>query len=208
MPFDWEDRARAILEQVGPAVVGVGRGEGSGTGLVVGPGWIVAHAHHLLGAGESVSASLLGRRTDVIFMGGRKTIGAVAADDGDFAILQADTADVRSPQWRPAEAPIAPGAPVCAVGRAPPALCRLTFGRVSSVGCEFKRPLGRVVQGAIEHTAPLGRNAWGSPIIVDADGRLMGLNAHRRDDGAFNIAVPADADLRERIDAMLKAAGA
>jgi serine protease Do len=67
---------------------------------------------------------------------------------------------------------------------------------VSALGSGFRGPRGRRVTGSIEHTAPLPRGSSGGP-LVDAGGRLIGLNAVRRD-GGFILALPADAALRDR----------
>ncbi len=58
------------------------------------------------------------------------------------------------------------------------------------------------MKGAVEHTAPLARGSSGGP-LVDGAGRLVGINTHRLGDG-FYLALPADADLRSRVDALLE----
>jgi serine protease Do len=73
---------------------------------------------------------------------------------------------------------------------------------VSAVGRQFRGPRGRQIAGGIEHTAPLARGSSGGP-IVDGDGRLVGINTHRLERG-FYLAVPADAALKERIDALAR----
>jgi S1-C subfamily serine protease len=73
-----------------------------------------------------------------------------------------------------------------------------TPGAVSSVDRAFRGPRGRLVTGAIEHTAPLARGTSGSP-VVDGDGRLVGITTLRLGDG-FSIAQPAGTGLRARID--------
>ena len=75
---------------------------------------------------------------------------------------------------------------------------RVTFGVVSGVDREFRGPRGRRITGSVEHTAPLARGSSGGP-LVDAEGRLLGINTHRLGDG-FYLAIPADATLRERVD--------
>jgi hypothetical protein len=200
--MDWADVTDSILADVAPAVVGIGGGEGKGTGLVVAKDVIVVHSHHFLGAGESPVGGIVGRQAQAAFMDGRTATGAIVADDGDFALLSADTSAIAPPPWSQSLAHLKVGMEICAVGRAPGGGPRLTFGRISVLGCPYRRPLGRLIPNGIEHTAPLGRNAFGSPIIVDKAGRLIGLNGHRRDDGIFNVATPADAELARRIAEM------
>jgi serine protease Do len=69
---------------------------------------------------------------------------------------------------------------------------------VSGVDREFRGPRGRRITGSVEHTAPLARGSSGGP-LVDADGRLLGINTNRIGDG-FYLAIPTDAGLRDRID--------
>jgi serine protease Do len=54
----------------------------------------------------------------------------------------------------------------------------------------------------VEHTAPLVRGSSGGP-IVDLDGRLIGLNTNRLGEG-FYAAIPADAELKARVDALAR----
>jgi S1-C subfamily serine protease len=56
------------------------------------------------------------------------------------------------------------------------------------------------VTGSLEHTAPLVRGSSGSPVVDDA-GHLVGVNTARLGDG-FYLALPADAELRTRVDAL------
>jgi S1-C subfamily serine protease len=91
------------------------------------------------------------------------------------------------------------GAAVFAVAN-PGGQLRVTFGLVSAVGRAFRGPRGRRIAGSIEHTAPLPRGSSGGP-VVDGAGRLLGLNTNRLGDG-FYLALPADAELRRRLEAL------
>jgi serine protease Do len=73
---------------------------------------------------------------------------------------------------------------------------------VSATGRGFRGPRGRRVTGSIEHTSPLPRGSSGGP-LVDAEGRLLGLNAVRAD-GGFILALPADAALRRRVEELAR----
>src|SRR5919205_4099631 len=77
---------------------------------------------------------------------------------------------------------------------------RVTFGFVSGVERSFRGPRGRRISGSLEHTAPLLPGSSGGP-IVDAEGRLLGVNTNRLGEG-FYLAIPADAGLRSRVDAL------
>jgi len=177
---------------VGPAVVGLGRGWGRGSGVVIGPGQVLTVAH-----------VLRGDQLAVTFADGRTEEGRVAGSDPDLdvAVIVVDTGDVSPVAWDPADLPEA-GAPVLALANPGGRGLRTTFGLVSAVGRGFRGPRGRRVAGSIEHTAPLPRGSSGGP-LVDPAGRLLGLNAVRRD-GGFILALPADAALRARVDELAR----
>src|ERR671933_489260 len=61
---------RDAAERIGPAVVGLGRGWGRGSGVVVAPGTLVTNAHNLRGDEATVT-----------FADGRREAGAVAGVD-------------------------------------------------------------------------------------------------------------------------------
>jgi S1-C subfamily serine protease len=180
-------------ERVGPAVVGLGRGWGRGSGVVIAPGQVLTVAHVL--RGEEVA---------VTFAGGQVSEGRVVGADPDIdaAVIAVDTGETAPIAWDPGDDAPVPGAPVFALADPGGRGLRTTFGLVSSTGRSFRGPRGRRVAGSIEHTAPLPRGSSGGP-LVDADGRLLGLNAVRRD-GGFILALPADAALRRRVDELAR----
>ena len=186
-----EQAATEVAGRVGPAVVRIGRGGGRGAGVVVRDGVVVTNAHNLRGAEATVT-----------FADGRVETGRAAGVDvdGDLAVLTVDTAGV-APVARAAD-PARPGAAVFAVTAGGPGGVRVSFGLVSSVGQAFRGPRGRRITGSIEHTAPLPRGSSGGP-VVDGAGRLVGVNTNRLGDG-FYLALPADADLDARIDALTR----
>lgn len=65
----------------------------------------------------------------------------------------------------------------------------------------FRGPRGRVVRGAVEHTAPLARGSSGGPVL-GTDGQVLGVNTHRVGDG-FYLARVSDPALRARVDELL-----
>ena len=73
---------------------------------------------------------------------------------------------------------------------------------MSSVERAFRGPGGRPISGSLEHTAPLAPGSSGSP-LVDADGALVGLNTNRVGEG-FYLALPTDAALKARVDALAR----
>jgi serine protease Do len=118
--------------------------------------------------------------------------------DGDLAMLSVETGGVEAIPWSNSE--VGPGLPVIGVARPGGRGLRVTFGFVSSVDRAFRGPRGRRITGSFEHTAPLLPGSSGGP-VVDADGGLLGINTHRLG-GGFYLALPADAALRERIEAL------
>lgn len=177
--------ARSVAAALEPSVVTVGR-DGRGTGVVIATGKVLTNAHNLRD-----------RTTSVAFADGRTAQATVSgADaDGDLVVLDVDTGSVEPAGWGPT-APQA-GDVVFAVSRGGHR-SRVSFGMVTSVDLAFHGPRGRTVHGGVEHTAPLARGASGGP-IVDADGRVVGLNTHRVGRG-FYVARPVDEALRAVID--------
>jgi serine protease Do len=184
----------AAVERVGPAVVGLGRGWGLGSGVVIGEGQVLTNAHNLRGEGVTVT-----------FAGGRREAGEVAGVDRDLdlAVVTVETDGAPAVAWEPERMAPGVGAPVVALANPGGRGLRATLGFVSSEGRSFRGPRGRRVEGAIEHTAPLPRGSSGGP-LVDEEGRLLGLNALRLGGGLI-LAVPATAAVRER--ALLLARG-
>ncbi len=180
-----------VADGVAPSVVRIGRGPGRGVGFVVADGAVLTNAHNIRGA-----------ETTVTFADGRREVGDVGAVDvdGDLAVVRVGTGDAPSLAWSDSVAGL--GSPVLAVTATAGAGTRVTVGTVSSIERTFRGPRGRRIAGGIEHTAPLARGSSGSP-VVDARGRLIGVNTHRLGEG-FYIAVSADEELRLRVDALVR----
>jgi serine protease Do len=190
---DLQHAATTAASNAGTSVVRIGRGPGRGAGVVVAEGVVVTNAHNLRGP-----------ETTVTFVDGRSETGQAAGVDvdGDLAVVRVETGDIAPIQWSDGDPEPGLGTAVFALGNTPGHGLRVGFGLVSSVGRTFRGPRGRRVSGSLEHTAPLGRGSSGGP-LVDADGRLLGINTHRLGDG-FYLALPADAALRARIDTLTR----
>src|SRR5215207_8593948 len=188
------DVVAGAAEAVGPSVVGLGRGWGRGSGVVTAPGVVITNAHVL--RGEEVA---------VTFADGRTELGRVAGADADLdlAAVAVDTGDAPAVAWEPERAAaLTHGSPVLALADPSGRGLRVTFGLVSATGRSFRGPGGRRVGGSIEHTAPLPRGSSGGP-LVDLSGRLLGLNAVRREGGLI-LAVPADEAVRARASVLAR----
>lgn len=192
--------ARSIAASVTPSLVGIGRpGDRSddprrrhhgrpasrGTGLVIAGGKVLTSAHNLRD-----------RTTTVTFVDGRSVQGELAgADlDGDVVILNVDTAAV------PAIELSASAADVGDIVFSATAGGHVTFGMISASGRTFRGPRGRLVRGAIEHTASVPRGGSGG-LLLNASGKVVGINTHRIE-GGFYLAVPTDVDLLTRLARM------
>lgn len=185
---DLSTAARAARDAAGPATVAIGR-HPRGAGVVVAPDRVLTSAHNLRD-----------RTTQVAFADGSIAQAALVGSDPDhdIVVLEVPTGVHAPLPWADRQAET--GDAVFAVARTASG-DRVTPGFVSGVGRAFRGPRGRRVTGAVEHTAPLAKGSSGGP-LVDAEGRLVGLNTHRLGEG-FYLALPADDDLRQRVDALV-----
>ncbi len=181
----------SVAQRVGPSIVGIGR-DSRGSGVVIGSGKVLTNAHNLRG-----------REVTVTFADRRHIVGTVAGvdSDGDLAVIDVDTADAATLEWGSGEG-LDVGAAVFGAGASHGGGTRVTFGLVSAIAREFRGPGGRRIDGSVEHTAPLAPGSSGGALL-DADGRLVGLNTNRIGEG-FYLALPADAGLRARVDALAR----
>jgi len=188
-----EQLGAAIAEvagTVGPSTVGVGNRWRGGSGIVLEKGRVLTNAHNLHGD-----------EVHVYFADGHTADGTVLGvdGDGDLAVIEVDTGDAAPLSWGDGTA-LGIGAPVIAVGNPSGQGLRVTAGFVSGIGRSFRGPRGRRVAGAVEHTAPLMPGSSGGP-IVDAEGRLLGINTNRLGSG-FYQAIAAGEGLRGKVDAL------
>ncbi len=186
-----ETAVASAVEQSGPAVVGLGRGWGVGSGVVIAPGKVLTNAHNL--RAEELT---------ITFGDGRREGGRVAGVDADLdlAVIAVDTGETEPVPWtEDAQAP-AIGRSVLALANPGGRGLRATVGFVSSTARSFRGPRGRRIPGAIEHSAPLPRGSSGGPLL-DSSGRLLGINSVRVEGGLI-LAIPADGATRERVEAL------
>lgn len=190
-----EKEIRRTAEQIGPAVVGLGRGWRMGSGVVLAPGRVLTTAHALRDGRHREE------EIDVVLAADQRARGRVvgADPDIDLAVIEVDTGQVEPPQW--SQQPDPPlGRAVLALANPGGLGLRVTVGTVSATARSFRGPRGRRIGGAIEHTARLPRGSSGGP-LVDFAGRVLGINAVRVDGGLI-LAIPADASVRERVEAL------
>src|SRR5215217_2884512 len=115
---------RDAAERVGPAVVGLGRGWGRGSGVVIAPNQVLTVAHVL--RGEEVA---------VAFADSDVREGRVLGSDPDLdvAVIGVDTGEAPATMWEPGGTPAA-GTPVFALANPGGRGLRATFGLVSATG--------------------------------------------------------------------------
>jgi serine protease Do len=178
-----------VAERVGPAIVGIGSRQ-RGSGVVIGEGRVLTNAHNI--RGDEVT---------VHFADGRTERGQVSGFDvdGDLAVISVGTGSATAPEWADGAA-TAVGTVVFGAAATPGGGTRVTLGTVSAISRAFRGPGGRRIAGSVEHTAPLASGSSGGALL-DAQGRFLGLNTNRIGEG-FYLALPADAALRERVDAL------
>jgi serine protease Do len=187
------EEIQASIQQLagsaGPAVVGIGQRWGSGSGIVLGQGQVLTNAHNVRGD-----------QVDVTFADDRTAEGTLTGRDidADLAVISVDTGEAAALPW--SETAVSLGQPVFALANPGGRGLRVTFGFVSGVERTFRGPRGRRITGSLEHTAPLLPGSSGGPVL-DANGHLLGLNTNRLGEG-FYLAIPADADLRSRAEAL------
>jgi len=179
-----------VADRTANSVVGIGQRWGVGSGVVIADGQVLTNAHNV--RAEEV---------DVSFNDGRTATGRVMGHDidGDLAVIAVETGDSPAIEWTSDGVP-GLGAPVFGVANPGGRGLRVSLGFVTGVERSFRGPRGRRITGSIEHDAPLLPGSSGGP-IVNADGRLLGLNTHRLGEG-FYLAIPADDALRGRVDAL------
>ena len=185
--LEQQETIAAVAARVGPSVVGLGRGWGLGSGVVIAEGQVLTAAHNLRRDEPTV----------VLPDGSRETAEVVGVDpDLGLAVLSVATGDAPAVTWESADEP-GIGSAVVALANPGGRGLRATLGFVSAEPRSFRGPRGRRVRGAIEHTAPLPRGSSGGP-LVDPAGNLLGVNSIRLDGGLI-LAAPANAAARERV---------
>lgn len=185
-------RSRSIADiarTIAPSVLRLTSGA-RGSAVVLAPGRVL-----------TLARNLRGDHPTAVFADGRRVDGRVLGTDPDAgaALLEVDTGDAPPIPWATSAEHPGIGTPVIAVGDPGSGGLRVTAGAVSAGPQRIRGGRGRMIEGLIEHTAPLPRGTGGGPLL-DATGSLLGLNALRRDGGLI-VALPA-ATLRPSVEAI------
>jgi S1-C subfamily serine protease len=166
----------AVVEAVGPAVVGLRTGRptqpgvvalGSGSGVVVAPdGYVLTNSHVVHGA----------RGIQVSFIDGRQCEADVVGDDpaSDLALIRAHSAGLPYAAFGASEG-LRAGQLVIAMGNPLGFSSSVSTGVVSGLGRSLRGREGRLIESIIQHTAPLNPGNSGGPLL-DARGHIVGIN--------------------------------
>lgn len=163
-----------VVEKAGAAVVSLevgaphGRGPaGAGSGFVVTPdGYVMTNSHVVHGA----------RHIKVRMPSGDIAEGQVMGDDPatDLALVRAELGTVTP---LPVDGSLAPrvGQLAVAIGNPLGFESTVSTGVVSALGRSLRGRTNRLIDGVIQHTAPLNPGNSGGPLL-DTAGRVIGVN--------------------------------
>jgi S1-C subfamily serine protease len=174
-----------VVERAAPAVVSLevrsalkaktGFGpEGAGSGFVVAPDGYVMTNSHVVAAGKDLRV-----RTAT----GDTLAAHVVGDDPatDLALVKIDASGLADIGVTPAFLAMdgarksKPGQLVVAIGNPLGFESTVSTGVVSGLGRSLRGRTGRLIDGVIQHTAPLNPGNSGGPLL-DARGRVIGVN--------------------------------
>jgi len=171
--------SRAVIgavDRIGPAVVSIQVGRpsagreragGAGSGVVITPdGYLLTNQHVVNGA----------QRVRVMFVDGRSVEAELVGEDEatDLAVVRAFASGLPSATFLSGEL-LRVGQLVIAVGNPYGFQSTVSAGVVSALGRALRSRRGRLIEGIVQHTAPLNPGNSGGP-LVDAHGRVAGIN--------------------------------
>jgi S1-C subfamily serine protease len=166
----------AVVDRVGPAVVSVHVGRardegvvpaGGGSGIIVTPdGYLLTNQHVVQHAA----------RVGITLIDGDSIAATVIAQDPstDLAVLRAAGSGLPAAPLA-AQAVLRAGQLVVAIGNPFGFEATVSAGVVSAQGRTLRASDGRLIEGIVQHTAPLNPGNSGGP-LVDARARVVGIN--------------------------------
>jgi len=159
-----------VVERVGPAVVSLEihqRGpSGAGSGFVVTPdGYAITNSHVVSGARQIRVRTSTGETADA----------RVVGDDPatDLAVIHAEVSGAHVP----IDGAVTPrvGQLAVAIGNPLGFESTVSTGVVSALGRSLRARENRLIDGVVQHTAPLNPGNSGGPLL-DTRGRVIGVN--------------------------------
>jgi S1-C subfamily serine protease len=176
-PLDAYSRAViGVVDRVGPAVISLTQREsgdptddrpGSGSGILIAEDGLALTNSHVVAGRRTLSA---------ITSEGDRLEARVVGDDPatDLALLRvASRSLAHIALGDPSPARV--GQLVIAVGNPFGLQSTVSTGVVSALGRHLRSPGGRLIEGVVQHTAPLNPGNSGGP-LVDARGAIVGIN--------------------------------
>ncbi|MBX3359412.1 MAG: trypsin-like peptidase domain-containing protein [Phycisphaeraceae bacterium] len=185
-----------VVESIGPAVIGLSGPRsaeaepdgsrmraGSGSGILISPdGFALTNSHVAAGRARLTATTADGDRLDATLIG----------DDSatDLALVRLPASGL--PYARLGDSGgLRVGQLVIAVGNPFGLESTVSTGVVSATGRSLRGPQGRLIEGVIQHSAPLNPGNSGGP-LVDSRGYAMGINTAVVASGqGLGFAVPA-----------------
>jgi S1-C subfamily serine protease len=162
-----------VVERIGPAVIGVSgteRGpgpQGSGSGVLISPdGFALTNSHVAAGRAKLHTTTEHGDRLEAELVG----------DDPatDLALIRVHAGDLPHATLGDSKA-LRVGQLVIAVGNPFGLTSTVSAGVVSAMGRSLRGVQGRLIDGIVQHTAPLNPGNSGGPLL-DSHGRVVGIN--------------------------------
>ena len=167
----------AVVEAVGPAVVGVSVGKqmpgsrfeqaGAGSGIIFAPdGYILTNSHVVQNA----------RQLTATITGGTSFAATIIGTDPatDLAVIRADGSSLPFATLGDS-ASLRVGQLIIAIGNPFGFQSSVSTGVVSALGRALRSQEGRLIENVIQHTAPLNPGNSGGP-LVDSRGHVVGIN--------------------------------
>ncbi|HEY5020296.1 MAG TPA: trypsin-like peptidase domain-containing protein [Steroidobacteraceae bacterium] len=165
-----------VVERVGAAVVSVHIGRarhggivnaGGGSGVIVTPdGYLLTNQHVVQGAA----------RVEISLIDGDSVDAQVIAEDAstDLAVLRAHASGLPAAGLQASQG-LRVGQLVVAIGNPFGFEATVSAGVLSAHGRTLRASDGRLIEGIVQHTAPLNPGNSGGP-LVDARARVVGIN--------------------------------
>ena len=164
-----------VADRIGPSVVslrvksGARRSPtGQGSGLIVTPDGYVLTNSHVVHHAHDVTVELIDARS---------VQARVVGDDPstDIAVVRVHAEHLAHVPLDPGPAP-RPGQLAVAIGNPLGFDATVSAGVVSAVDRALPGPGGRMLDGMIQHTAPLNPGNSGGPLVASS-GRILGINS-------------------------------